>query len=468
VRKKLLLTFFVIPLVLSILSATMIGVTAAQETHDIAVVSVTPSQTFVKTGELVNITVVVENQGTENETFDVTAYYDTTTVETKTVPNLETGTNTTLTFTWNTTDVKEEVYATENKEKTYTINATASTVFNETDTQDNTLVSPSTVRVISQYITVLPQSTVDTTLDIGKTYTVSIYTDYNGTDVWGYEFTLTYNPFVLQGINVTNGDLITKAKDETATFQAGTFDNVNGKLSLTFTSFQYPDMPQPLTSGPGTLANVTFTVVGMGDSDIELGTETIAPSRLIRVTEDGYGVQEDIISDIEPDLHHIVHGYFRNTIEKPVHDIAVVSVTSNATSVEAGEPVNVTVVIKNNGTITEKGIKVKVYYDFTVSDWLIGTQTISTLEAGANTTLTFTWDTTDVGKGDHSLIAVALQVHGEENIKNNKLVSPTVTVELPPEQPLPIELIIGVMVVIVVVIAVVAYAVKRRKKPTLE
>jgi hypothetical protein len=56
-------------LIFSLIGAYIIGVTA-QETHDIAVVSVTPSLTSVRVGELVNITVVVENKGTNNETFD--------------------------------------------------------------------------------------------------------------------------------------------------------------------------------------------------------------------------------------------------------------------------------------------------------------------------------------------------------------------------------------------------------------
>ncbi len=467
-RKKLLLTFFILPLILSLLSATMIGSITALVTHDIAVVSVIPSSTSVRLGELINVTVVVENQGTENETFNVTAYFGTTAIQTKTNITLAATANTSLTFAWNTTNVEDEVYAMESREETYAIKATASIVPGETDIEDNTRVSPSTVRVVSQYIAVLPQSTVDPTLDIDSTYTVSIYTDYDGTDVWGWEFTLTYNPSVLHGISVTNGDLITKTKDDSATFISGEFDNVNGELSLTSASFQYAGTPLPVTSGPGTLANVTFEVISIGDSDIELGTETVAPSRLIgyNATE---GKQYNIIDDWNPDLYHILHGYFKNTLEEVIHDIAVISVTPSNTSVIAGDLVDVNAVVKNNGTATETEIKVKVYYDLIVGTYLIGTQTISTLGAGTSKSLAFSWDTTDTAKGVHRVIAVASTVPGEKNEENNVLESDTqVAVTVTEAPPLPIELIIVVVAVIVVVIAAVTYATKLRKKPTSE
>jgi PKD repeat protein len=54
----------------------------------------------------------------------------------------------------------------------------------------------------------------------------------------------------------------------------GTFDNTAGKLSLTGAFFFYVFPPVPTTSGPGTLATVTFEVAGYGDSDITIGDET--------------------------------------------------------------------------------------------------------------------------------------------------------------------------------------------------
>jgi len=464
-RKNLLWMFLTIPLILGLLSVNTIEV-AAVETHDIAVISVTPSPTLVRLGELVNITVVVENQGTENETFDVTTYYDTTAIETKTDITLATGADTSLTFTWNTTGVREEIYATTVKEKTYTINATASTVPDETEIEDNTLASPSKVRVVSQYVTVIPRSTVDPDLTPGKNYTISIYTDYNGTDVWSYQFTLSYNPLVLHGVKVTNGDLITTEKHPDAMFNAGTFNNTLGRLKLTVAWFYYETQPVPTTYGPGFLANVTFTVVGNGTSDITIRDET----KLIGYTEGGYGTIYNIVSDLKPHIGHLLHGFFQNTAEPVTHDIAVTSVTLSSTSVVAGEFVNITVSVENQGTVAEK-FDVKVQYvhsDTPYNYWLIETKTGITLEAGANTSITLAWNTTG-REGTYIIRAVASTVSGETDTEDNTLESnDTVTVTTPKAPPLPIELIISIVVVVVVIGAVSLYALKRRKKPTPE
>jgi len=283
-------------LLTSMIGISMIGVTA-QEIHDIAVVKVTPFPTKVGLGlgELVNVTVIIGNKGTENENFAVTVYYDNITYETQNVVDQPPNTNTALTFTWNTTDIPVG---------TYSINATASLPA-DTDTTDNTLTS--TVDVVSLYIAVLPRNTIDETLTPGQSYTVSIYTNYDGNDLWGYQFTLTYNPLVLHGVEVVNGDLITQP---VTTFNAGNFNNTEGTLSRTgaYALNMTPTPPEPLAStGPGILANITFTIVGKGESFITLGYDTIL------MDTDGEGII-DFYDDLDPDPTRgkFLHGYFRN------------------------------------------------------------------------------------------------------------------------------------------------------------
>jgi subtilisin family serine protease len=107
----------------------------SQPVHDVAVVSVIASDTQAYVGEIVNVTVVAENQGTYSETFNVTAIYENVTlailgtVGTQEVINLAPEQNVTLTFSWNTTDMTSCV--------NYTIKAEASVVANETDIVDN-------------------------------------------------------------------------------------------------------------------------------------------------------------------------------------------------------------------------------------------------------------------------------------------------------------------------------------------
>ena len=251
-----------------------------------------------------------------------------------------------------------------------------------------------------------PPTIVDPNLMPGTNFTVSIFTNYyNETeDVWGWEFTLTYNPTVLEGIEITNGDLITTAKDPSALFLPGTFDNEAGKLSLTVANFSYTGTPLPVTSGPGTLATVTFKVVDRGESNITLGSET----KLIGVTEEGAGDKYHIIDYTMPD--QIRNGFFDNT----VHDIAVTSVTASPDTVKMGEPVSINVTVTNEGSFSET-FNVTAYYDSTA----IGTQPVVDLVALGEATLPFTWDTTGVTPGNYTISAYATPVLDEGDTKDN-------------------------------------------------
>ena len=235
-------------------------------------------------------------------------------------------------------------------------------------------------------IKVVPELISDDTLLTGENVTFSIYTDYNESDVWSYQFTLSWNPNVLSaGVNLTdtwtgddttmfffvthipilpgslsvyvggvlqiegtdyqyipaghplgdglimfapgsippngaevkayylygvvNGDLITKAKHDSADFSLGTFNNTIGRSSITLAYFFYmsPDEPY-VTSGPGILANITFTVVGYGVSNITLGDET----KLMGYDSNTHSTYDIIYATFQPD--HIQHGYFSNLI----------------------------------------------------------------------------------------------------------------------------------------------------------
>jgi hypothetical protein len=97
--------------------------------NDIAMISVAAWPHEVYPGEKVSITTVVYNTGVGNETFDATTYGNDTVIGTQTVSDLPSGNWTTLTFDWNTTDVKPG---------NYKIKADASVVPGEWETADNT------------------------------------------------------------------------------------------------------------------------------------------------------------------------------------------------------------------------------------------------------------------------------------------------------------------------------------------
>ena len=108
---------------------------------DVTIVDVIVSATEVYVGQVLNISVVVRNEGTFNETFNVILYYDSFSIGTQTVTDLEPGTETSLKFSWDTTNVTPD--------NSYSIKAEVSGVAGETDTADNTYVY-GTVEVRSQ------------------------------------------------------------------------------------------------------------------------------------------------------------------------------------------------------------------------------------------------------------------------------------------------------------------------------
>jgi len=109
--------------------------------HDVAVIGVTPSATEVYVGQVVNVTVVVRNEGTTKETFEVALYQNETIIGTQTVVDLAPDTEETLKFSWNTTSVPPDA--------SYAIKAEAGAVLGETATTNNIHIN-GVVKVRSQ------------------------------------------------------------------------------------------------------------------------------------------------------------------------------------------------------------------------------------------------------------------------------------------------------------------------------
>ena len=148
--------------------------------HDIAITSVTPSTTKAYVGQTVDIDAVAKNEGTEIETFNVTAYYNDTAIQTQTVTSLAPNAETTLTFNWNTTDVVPGYY---------TIKAIASTVTGETDTEDNTHID-GTVKIIKSPVAFFTYSPTAPLTSETITFNASLSTPDGGTIIsyeWNFD-----------------------------------------------------------------------------------------------------------------------------------------------------------------------------------------------------------------------------------------------------------------------------------------
>ena len=92
--------------------------------HDVAITAIAPSKTVVGKGYSMFINLTVENQGTYTEIFNVTAYANTTIIDTLVNITLTGGNSTIGTFTWNTSGFAKG---------NYTISAYAWPVEGETD-----------------------------------------------------------------------------------------------------------------------------------------------------------------------------------------------------------------------------------------------------------------------------------------------------------------------------------------------
>jgi len=90
------------------------------------------------------------------------------------------------------------------------------------------------------------------------------------------------------------------------------------------------------------------------------------------------------------------------TVTVKVHEVAAISQTTNTTLVKQGEGVRIDVTIKNLGNYTET-FDVTVYYDNTV----IGTKTVSDLAPGAETIISFEWNTAEVPSETYFIKAFA-------------------------------------------------------------
>jgi len=262
---------------------------------------------------------------------------------------------------------------------------------------------------VSPYIMIIPEQTLNSTITPGMNYTISIYADYGGSDVWGWQLGLNFNPAILQGLQVLNGDLITTAKNSRAKFYPGTFDNTLGILSTTVAFFYNFPYPAPTTSGPGTLAYVKFRVVGTGISDLTLSSAAPSTTQLQGYSPDppSTGTYYNIITaDGVPGASnppygsdHIGHGNFNNIPYG--HDVAVTNVVAPASAI-IGDNVAVNVTVANEGSFTET-------FNLTVAAnaTQVGNQTVTDLASGQSETLTFMWNTTDITAGNYVINATA-------------------------------------------------------------
>jgi hypothetical protein len=309
--------------------------------HNIAIVDVKTSTNTIYIGDLLQITVSIVNKGTETETFSIRVYYDLSLIETRVVNALLAGAQQTLTFMWNTSSVREGFYQ---------ISASAP-LAGDIDVSDNTFVNgvvqvkakPLPVVHDIAVLNVIPSSSL---AYIGEIIEVNVTLKNKGDKIESFNVTLYYNSTVANTLLV---------------------DNLAPKANYTLV-FRWNT--QGFSEGNYTLMAYAWPV----------------PSE--EYTADNFFVDGVVTLLSKP--------------QYPVHDIAVLSVTSSKILAYMGEIVYVYVVVKNKGNYVES-FDVTAFYNSNV----IGKLFVNNLQPDSEAPLVFYWNTLNVPEGNYTLSASA-------------------------------------------------------------
>jgi len=402
--------------------------------HDIAVTSVTASHTSVMAGDLVTINVTAANQGGFSETFNVTIYYNNTAIGRKTVTNLASLNEKTLTFIWNTTVVPLG---------TYVISANASFVEGETDTEDNTRIDGT---VIVEEVNIMDHQVVVGSL------TFHVITESNSTitnlefiqadkkisfNVTGFESTFGFcnvtipkklldanvtHPWLvlLDGVNIT--DTTSIAENDTHTFIKLTYNLSTRKVEIIGATVATPPVASfTISPAPPYYVGATLTFDASASEDTDgtivsyewdFGDDTYETGN---ITTHAYTSSEEyMVSLTVTDNDGLVDTTTKIiTIEKMSNAI---SITASPTSITLGESTT----ISGSISLIREGMDVTIQYRLSGKEAWTKLTTVTTDE---NSQYSYVW--TPLAPGTYELKA---SWEGDE--KTSKATSNVITIEV--------------------------------------
>jgi hypothetical protein len=166
--------------------------------HDVAVVNAVPSPTSVELGQPVSVSVAVRNEGTEIESFNVSAYFDDVPIGTLEVAALLPYTKLTLNFTLDTS-----LFAPGN----YTMTASIPHLVNEADLTDNVFVDgvievkPKPPVVIHD-IAIVDVEVSNNSLYIGELLQINVSIVNKGTETETFDVGVYYDFSLIESLRV--------------------------------------------------------------------------------------------------------------------------------------------------------------------------------------------------------------------------------------------------------------------------
>lgn len=169
--------------------------------HDVAVLSVVTASSSVCVRDTLDINVTVRNKGNYAESFNVTAYYDSSVIGTWYVDSLEPSVETTLVFHWDTQEITEG---------NYTISASADTLPQEIETNDN-VRNGSVVEVRTSYtptirhdvavISVIPSQSI---VIMGEKMNFTVRVGNKGTEIESFDVHMFYGESLVDTLPIVN------------------------------------------------------------------------------------------------------------------------------------------------------------------------------------------------------------------------------------------------------------------------
>jgi hypothetical protein len=276
---------------------------------------------------------------------------------------------------------------------------------------------------------------------VGEFFSVNL-TASDVSELFLWQFNMSFNPAVLQAVSVTEGPFLKQAGN-TIKPDEPLINNSTGLVLAGWALFPYPDHG---ASGNGVLATVTFKVIAEGQSQLQF----IEKTRL-RTWDANEGVQVNIDTVL-------VGGSFGYPPEiAAVHDIAVESMGVPSRYVVSGDKLTLNVTVTNVGNVAES-----FNVTLTCNSSIVDVQGVTDLAPEASQTLVFIWDTKDVAVGDYLLAAAASSVSGETRTADNDA-SMIVHVVKASSPMIPSELLIVAVAAVAVIAASGLFYLNRRK-----
>jgi hypothetical protein len=328
-----------------------------QVVRDIGIASIILSTNSIFVGGVVNIHVMVMNNGNSTESFSVSTYYNSSLIGTEQVSLLVPGAEQDLLFSWDTSLVSPG---------TYQISASAP-LTGDSSPGDNTYLD-GFVKVMKQ----LPPFVHDVNI---TSVTLSTHSVYIG-GIVGIYVTVKNNGTYAESFGVS-------------TYYNSTFIGTAQVSSL----------------APGGEQNLVFS---WDTSSVTAGSYRINASA-------------PLAGDFSPGDNTYLDGLINVMTPVPPIDVAITDANLSKPSPAKffiGQTVKINAVAANLGTVPEV---------FNVTAYENGTEiappTQVSLGPNANTSLTFSWDTSGAIKGTYNITVSASHVAGETNFLNNDRVA---------------------------------------------